>query len=230
MQALLVEDDRTLARHLCDFLTERGVTVDHVADGEEALRSARRGGYDVLLLDITLPGCDGFEVCRTLRGWSSVPVIMLTARAEEVDRLLGLGLGADDYVVKPFSPRELLARMQALVRRARGELQAQAAEVCVGVLRVDTGRRVVSIAGRTAQLTRAEYDLLLAFMRRREQVLTRDQLLTVVSGANDAVFDRAIDVQVSRLRQKLAALGAPPQIIRTVRGVGYMMDGKAGDP
>ena len=223
ISALLVEDDGRLARFTTEYLEQHEVSVIHVADGESALAESARRRFDVVVLDIMLPGQSGLSVCKAIREQSDVPIVMLTARVEEADRVVGLEMGADDYVLKPFSPRELLARLRALVRRDRGELGPKAREIRVGKLVVNTGKRTAVLDGATLALTTAEYAFLTVLADRAGRVLSRDQLLRLVHGTDSDAFDRAVDVQISRLRQKLAAHPAGVNMIRTVRGVGYVL-------
>lgn len=218
---LLVEDDERLATFTAQYLTERGLLVVHAADGEVALREFQKRTFDVVVLDVMLPNRDGLSVCKTIRQTSDVPILLVTARGEETDRVLGLELGADDYVVKPFSPRELLARVTAFVRRHRGELLPKTSELRVGRLVAARSTMTASLDGEPLTLSPTEFQLLLRFMERPGRVLSRDQLLELVKGSAEEAFDRAIDVQVSRLRQKLGDDGAG--LIKTIRGVGYML-------
>lgn len=219
---LLVEDDERLATFTASYLTERGLTVVLAPDGEVALRELRNRAFDIIVLDIMLPGRDGLAICKTIRTSSDVPILLVTARAEESDRVLGLELGADDYIVKPFSPRELLARIQAFVRRRRGELLPHAGELRVGPLVADPGTLEVTIEGERLVLSPTEFHLLVCLMERPGRVLSRDQLLELVKGGAEEAFDRAVDVQVSRLRQKLGDVWGH-RLIKTIRGVGYML-------
>lgn len=220
---LFVEDDERLAAFTATYLTERGLSVVHVTNGESALRELRLRHFDAVVLDVMLPGKDGFEVCRAIRKTSDVPVLLLTARGEEADRIVGLELGADDYLVKPFSPRELLARLQAFVRRHRGELAPRSDELSVGPLRASASTFSATLDGAPISLSPTELQLLLRFMERPGRVLSRDQLLELMKGGADEAFDRAIDVQVSRLRQKLGDDKRGHALIKTIRGVGYML-------
>jgi len=221
--ALLVEDDDRLARFTAEFLAQHGVGVTRVADGEAALRAARTSSFDVVILDLMLPRRDGLDVCRELRTRSAVPILMVTARTDEADRIVGLELGADDYLGKPFSARELLARVRALVRRARGQLGAGTGVLRVGLLELRLGSLTASYAGRTIDLTSYELAILRVLAERCGRVLSREQILELVKGTSDDAFDRSIDVRISRIRQKLAEDPGAPSIIRTVRGVGYML-------
>ncbi len=223
---LLVEDERDIADLVRYHVEKAGMRFLHAADGGAALRLARAELPDVALLDLMLPGLDGLEVCRQLRGDAAtrrLPIIMLTARGEEVDRVVGLELGADDYVVKPFSPRELLARIRAVLRRVEGP-ESPAAGRTTGELHVDEARHAVTVGGRSVELTAKEFGLLAALMRADGRVLSREQLLETVWGyANAAEIEsRTVDVHVRRLRAKL---GAEARRIVTVKAVGYRFDG-----
>lgn len=228
IHALLVEDDERLAKFTAEYLTEHGLGVSHVRDGSVALGELRRRNFDVVVLDVMLPGRDGFSVCRGIRELSDVPVLMVTARGEESDRVLGLELGADDYIVKPFSPRELLARIHAFVRRSRGALIPRSIELRAGPLVIDTASLSVSLNGRSLTLSPTEFQLLVRFVERPGRVFTREQLLELVKGSAEDAFDRAVDVQVSRLRSKLGRDPDGHDLIKTVRGVGYMLVVKQG--
>ena len=230
MRALLVDDDRDLARLLGDYLASHGVAVDHVEDGAQGLERlvAAVDGYDVVLLDVMLPGMDGFEVCRRIRERFDVAIVMLTARGEDTDRVVGLEIGADDYVPKPFNPRELLARMRAVVRRARRAGGPPGAEdrVEVGDLVVDVPAHKATLGGKELQLTSFEFRVLVALARRAGETVTREELAGVVlpkGGRYDPSVDRSLDVHVSHLRQKLGDDAHQPRRIRTVRGVGYVL-------
>ncbi|WP_059436115.1 response regulator transcription factor [Anaeromyxobacter sp. PSR-1] len=226
--ALLVEDDLRLAAFTREYLEGHGVAVVHVTDGRRGLDEALGGRFDVVLLDLMLPGKDGLEVCRELRSRSDVPVIVLTARGEEADRVMGLELGADDYLAKPFSPRELLARIRAVVRRATGRAGPARETVRVGALVVDPAARRVTLDGREVTLTGYEFALLYALARRAGRVLAREQLIELAGGSAEEAFDRSVDVHVSRLRQKLGDDPRRPRLIKTVRGAGYLLAGEPG--
>ena len=219
---LLVEDDERLGTFTAEYLRDRGLSVVHVLDGEKAIAAFGTTSFDVVVLDIMLPGRDGLSVCKAIRSSSDVPILLVTARGEESDRVLGLELGADDYIVKPFSPRELLARIQAFVRRRRGELLPKAGELRVGPLVADPGALEARLDGELVPLSPTEFHLLMRLMERPGRVLSRDQLLELVKGSADEAFDRAVDVQVSRLRQKLGDAWGH-RLIKTIRGVGYML-------
>ena len=217
--ALLVEDDERLARFTAEFLEQHGVGVTVAPDGEAALELARARAFDIVVLDLLLPRRDGFSVCRELRVHSAVPIIVVTARTDEPDRIVGLELGADDYLAKPFSPRELLARIRALVRRARGQLGPESNVLRVGELVLRLGAMAVTYRGKPVELTSYEFTLLRVLVERHGRVLTREQLLELAKGTCDDAFDRSIDVRISKIRQKLGE----PSLIRTVRGAGYML-------
>jgi two-component system response regulator RstA len=221
ISALVVEDDERLARFTAQFLEQNQVTVTIVTDGEAALAEVNRRRHDVMLLDLMLPVVDGMTVCKKVRETSDIPILLVTARVDEADRVEGLEHGADDYITKPFSPRELLARMRAVVRRDRGELAPKSREFEIGELRVNVARRSAILRGEHLPLSTAEFDLLAALAQQAGRVLSRDQLLRIARGTDSDTFDRAVDVQVSRLRQKLGPNGA--SLIRTVRGMGYML-------
>ncbi len=221
--ALLVEDDERLARFTADYLVDHEIDVTHVNDGDAALVAVARQRFDVIVLDIVLPTRNGISVCQGVRERSDVPIVIVSARVEEADRVLGLEAGADDYVVKPFSPRELLARIRSVVRRDRGQLSPRSRPIRVGSLVIQSGARTVTLAGKPVELTSAEFDLLSALATRPGRTLSREQLLKLARGHDERTFDRAIDVQISRIRHKLSALPGGARLIRTVRGVGYML-------
>lgn len=227
MSVLLVEDDARLAKFTSDYLVQHGLTVTVVGDGEAAIQEAARSRFDVIVLDLMLPKQDGLAVCRAIRVGSDVPIVITTARVEEADRVLGLEMGADDYVIKPFSPRELLARLGAVVRRDRGNLAPKSRLVQVGGLAINPANRTVAVNDVPLVLTTAEFDLLSALAKHPGRILSREQLLRLARGSDSETFDRAIDVQISRLRQKLAAHPHGGDLIRTIRGVGYMLTDNA---
>jgi DNA-binding response OmpR family regulator len=216
---LLVEDDARLAALTQEYLQRHDVLVTVAPDGDQGLAEARRRRFDVVLLDVMLPGRSGLEVCQRLRQLSDVPIIMITARTEEADRVVGLELGADDYVPKPFSPRELLARIRAQVRRAQGKAGPTNKTVRLGHLVLDSGARRAELAGVVLDLTSYEFSLLYALAERAGRVLSRDQLMELAKGSAEEAFDRSIDVHISRLRHKLGNRGR--ELIKTVRGIGY---------
>jgi DNA-binding response OmpR family regulator len=223
LTALLVEDDARLAALTRDYLASHGVVVTLDSDGRHGLAEALARRYDVVLLDLMLPGKSGLDVCRELRARSDVPIIVLTARGEEADRVLGLELGADDYLAKPYSPRELLARIRAVVRRARGQAGPSVEVVRVGSLMVDPAARRATRDGKELQLTAYEFALLKALAERAGRVLSREQLMELAKGSAEESFDRSIDVHVSRLRHKLGDDPKRPRLLKTVRGLGYLL-------
>ncbi|MEP6866311.1 MAG: response regulator transcription factor [Deltaproteobacteria bacterium] len=223
IRVLYVEDDERLARLTIEYLSLHGLEVHHVPRGDLAVADVMRIRPDVVLLDLMLPGADGFEVCRELRTRSDVPIIMVTARIDEADRVRGLEGGADDYVSKPFHSRELLARIRAQARRSRGEAGPKKERLEVGPLAIDPVAMSVTVSGEPIVLTANEFTLIYALALRPGRVLDREQLLQLLHGAADEAFDRSIDVVVSRVRAKLEADRKNPRLLKTVRGVGYML-------
>jgi DNA-binding response OmpR family regulator len=224
IKVLLVEDDARLAQLTARYFESHGVVVTVAGDGLEGQAEALRRQYDCVILDLMLPGRDGVEVCRQLRQRSDVPIVMVTARGEESDRVLGLEVGADDYVTKPFSPRELLARIRANVRRVRGQAGPASDSLAVGTLVLDPATMAVSLEGKPVEgITAYEFSILRALAQRPGKVLSREQLLDLAKGSADLSFDRSIDVHVSRLRAKLGDDSRNPKILKTVRGAGYML-------
>ncbi len=222
-KVLLFDDDQKLARLLAEYLGGQGFSLAHAPDGPRDLAMAATGSYDAVLLDLMLPGMDGLSVCRKLReAGQALPILMLTARGEEADRVVGLELGADDYVPKPFSPRELLARLRALLRRANPAREGEA-RIERGALALDPRTREVTLAGQPVRLTSYEFELLRLLMLEAGRVLSRDRILDKLKGEEFESFDRSIDVHVSRLRQKLGDNPREPRLIKTVRGVGYLL-------
>jgi DNA-binding response OmpR family regulator len=218
---LVVEDETKIARLVRDYLEHAGFEAEVVGDGDAALVSARRSRPDLVVLDLGLPGRDGLDVARVLRQTSTVPIVMLTARGDEIDRVVGLELGADDYVVKPFSPKELVARVRAVLRRTQAA-QAGGPEVLrVADVEVDLPRMRVSVGGRPVELTPTEFQLLWALMREPGRVFTRGQLLDAVHGVAFESYERAIDAHVKNLRKKLEPTPGRPRYLLTVHGVGY---------
>jgi DNA-binding response OmpR family regulator len=216
--ALLVDDDARLPGLLKSFLEPQGVDVTTATGGAAALETLERETFDVVILDVMMPGMDGLETLRRIRAMSSVPVLMLTARGDETDRIVGLELGADDYLPKPFNPRELLARIRALMRRSQPAAAAERLEF--NGIRVDVSTRQAWRLGAPVPLTALEFDLLVALMRRKGRVIPRAMLLREAGRGDTVVSERTVDVHVARLRQKLD--DDPPQVIKTVRGVGYV--------
>ena len=225
IKVLLVEDDERLAQLTARYLESHGVVVTVARDGLEGQAEALRRQYDCLVLDLMLPGRNGIEVTRELRARTDVPIVMVTARGEEADRVLGLEVGADDYMTKPFSPRELLARIRATVRRVRGQAGPTQQTIQVGGLVLDPQRMTVTLAGKLIEVTAYEFAILRALAQRPGRVLSREQLLDLAKGSAELSFDRSIDVHVSRLRAKLGDDSRSPNLLKTVRGVGYLLAG-----
>lgn len=223
LRVVLVEDDARLARLTAQYLESHGVDVTPVARGDLALAEVLRVRPDAVLLDLMLPGADGIEVCRQIREHLDTPVIMITARTEEADRVRGLEGGADDYVPKPFSSRELLARLRANVRRAQGKVGPSRERVVVGELVIEPASRTALLGEQRLALTSHEFQLLRVLAERAGHVLSREQLLDLLHGSAEESFDRSIDVHVSRLRHKLESDPRHPRFLKTIRGVGYML-------
>ena len=222
VKVLLVEDDPSIAASLVEGLQANGFTVTHVSTGAGALAAP---AVDVVLLDIGLPDMDGFDVCRQIRNSSMVPIILLTARSEELDRVVGLELGADDYVTKPYSARELVARIRAVLRRNSGELgESDSGVMTVATVRMDIERHQVSVNGIPISLPLKEFELLEFLMRNAGRVLTRGQLIDRVWGSDYVGDTKTLDVHVKRLRAKIENDPANPALIQTVRGLGYKME------
>jgi two-component system, OmpR family, response regulator CpxR len=217
LKILVVDDDVELASLLREFLAREGFEIEFAHNGTTGLESALRGGFDLVVLDVMLPGLDGFEILRRLRPHSAVPVLMLTARGEDVDRIVGLELGADDYLPKPFNPRELVARVRAILRRMEPKPNAGRLEIN-GVV-IDPGAREAYCDGRRVELTTLEFDILEQLMRGAGRVLSRDALMEALYSRKATPFDRSMDMHISHLRRKLESCGRT--LIKTVRGVGY---------
>jgi len=226
-RVLLIDDDEALGALLAEYLEPFGFAVKAVADPAQGLEALRADPPDIVVLDVMLPGMDGFAVCRKVRETSRVPIVMLTARGGVMDRIVGLELGADDYLPKPFEPRELVARLQAVLRR--GGAADTGESVTVGPLEIQWEARATRLHGRPLELTAAEFTLLGLLVRNRGRVLTRDRILEATRGLDWEAFDRSVDVLVSRLRQKLGDDPRQPQFIKTVRGLGYRFVGGGGD-
>jgi DNA-binding response OmpR family regulator len=220
LRVLCIDDDQRLHALLSDYLGQNGVTLVAAPDGPRGLAALAAGGFDAVFLDVMMPGMDGLAVLRRIREKSTVPVIMLTAKGDETDRVVGLELGADDYLPKPFSARELLARLRAVLRRGAGE---PADLVTVGELTVDVPAHEARVRGRPVALTGLEFDLLVALARRAGRVVPRAALMDEAGRGDTLVGDRAVDVHVSHLRQKLGDDPRSPRLIKTVRGVGYLL-------
>lgn len=228
---LLVDDDRALVSILSAALADEGFSVESAANGAEGLKAFERGAHDLIILDVLMPEMDGLEVCRRVRRRSSVPVVLLTSRSEEVDRITGLELGADDYVTKPFSTRELVARIRAIERRlnaapaAPPALSPQATALEAGPLRLDPARFEVRWQGQPVTFTRSEFLVLAALLRHRGFVLGREQLLDLARGDGVVVTDRTVDTFIKRIRKKFKEVDAGFDAIETVIGVGYRYKG-----
>jgi DNA-binding response OmpR family regulator len=234
VRALVVDDEPSLVRAVVGYLVREGFDVQSAADGEQALRIARQDNPDVVVLDLMLPGIDGVEVCRVLRTFSDAYVIMLTARADEVDKLIGLSVGADDYLTKPFSSRELVARIRTMLRRPRGpdgnrssaittDVGGEPAVRRFGALAVDSQAREVRIDGTPVALTRTEFDVLDALSERPRQAFTRAQLIERVWGADWFGDEHLVDIHIGHVRRKLGDDPQRPRYVLTVRGIGYRM-------
>ncbi len=218
VRALIVDDDQRLFELLADYLGQNDVFASWAKDGQTSLLTLAQGAFDVVLLDVMMPGMDGLMTLREIRRVSTVPVIMLTAKGDETDRVVGLELGADDYLAKPFSPRELLARIRAVLRRIQ---PPKGEKIMLGPMTVDVEARAVRMGDELIDLTGLEFDILVALVRRAGRVVPRSALLEL-AGRNDVtVSDRTVDVHVSHLRKKLG--DDPPRLIKTVRGIGYQV-------
>jgi DNA-binding response OmpR family regulator len=220
---LVVDDDQRLRELLAEYLTKRGFAVRTAANGTLGLEALASGPANLVILDLTMPDLDGLEVCRRIRATSRVPVIMLTARGEETDRIVGLELGADDYLPKPFNPRELLARIHAVLRRTRPASDHEEGPRSVGGLSMDPAARRASWLGAELDLTSTEFDLLWVLVRSAGRVVSREGLMEQARGSDFAAFDRSIDVHISHIRKKLGDDPRQPRLLKTVRGVGYMI-------
>ncbi|WP_137918259.1 response regulator transcription factor [Hydrogenophaga sp. 2FB] len=227
---LMIEDDSRLAQMVMEYLGQSGFEVTHASDGEQGLAQLQLIQPELVILDLMMPGMDGLEVCRRIRSLpgdaARVPVLMLTAKGDPMDRIIGLELGADDYLPKPFEPRELLARVRAVLRR-RGETGSASVARSTPVLRfgsldIDRDARTVQVAGQACELTSYQFDLLVAMAERAGRVLTRDQIMEAVRGRELEAFDRSIDVHIGRIRNAIEADSKDPKRILTVRGVGYV--------
>ena len=218
-RVLIIDDDARLFELLSGYLAQNGVHPESALDGPSGLRALQAGGFDAVLLDVMMPGMDGLEVLRRIRSTSRIPVLMLTAKGDETDRVVGLELGADDYLPKPFSPRELLARLRAVLRRVQPDLTQE--RISAGGVVVEIGSRTVHVEGQQVELTGLEFDLLVALMRRAGRVVPRTSLLSDAGRDDVIVSERTVDVHISHLRRKLGE-EAGTKRIRTVRGVGYI--------
>lgn len=221
----IVEDDPEIRGLLQDLLTGEGAVVHTAKDSYELNQLLRKETPDLIILDLMLPGEDGLSICRRLRTEHNMPILILSARGQDIDRIIGLEIGADDYMPKPFNPRELTARIKAILRRAKGEIiTSKNGNLDVSIFQIDIGARYVATKdGQKVTLTSLEFELFLCFAKNAMIVLSRDQLLDWTRGRTSDPTDRTIDVQVSRLRKKLISFGAPDDLIQTIRNGGYML-------
>jgi two-component system response regulator RegX3 len=223
---LVVEDEETLAEAISFLLSKEGFEVEMAEDGPAAIAAFEKNGADLILLDLMLPGLSGTEVCRQIRAKSSVPIIMLTAKDSEIDKVVGLEIGADDYVTKPYSSRELIARIRAVLRRGEtGDAVSADGVLSVGPIRLDSDRHVISVNGEQVALPLKEFELLEFLMRNSGRVLTRMQLIDRVWGSDYVGDTKTLDVHIKRLRAKVEKDPANPELIQTVRGMGYKLEG-----
>jgi DNA-binding response OmpR family regulator len=229
---LMIDDDEKLVDLVREYLEPQGFTLTAAYDGEAGIAAALAGtpashggkaAVELVILDLMLPGVDGLEVCRRIRRESAVPILMLTARGDDTDRIVGLEMGADDYLPKPFNPRELLARVRAVLRRAGARADPESGAIELGELHVCPASRTARLADREIDLTSAEFDLLYALAANAGRVLSRDRLLEEIHGAGWSAYDRSVDVHVSRIRQKLGDDPKRPRWLKTVRGAGYQL-------
>jgi len=226
-QLLMIEDDARLADMVSAYLGQSGYQVTHAGDAQTGLTQLQANAFDMVILDLMLPDMDGLEVCRRIRALPGAlgrtPVLMLTAKGDPMDRIIGLEMGADDYLPKPFEPRELLARIRAVLRRhGEGSVAANGTVLRFGALEIDRDARTVNVAGQACDLTSYQYDLLVALAERAGRVLTRDQIMEAVRGRELEAFDRSIDVHMGRIRAAIELDAKSPKRILTVRGVGYV--------
>lgn len=221
---LIVDDDAGLADMLLVYLKARGFEATHRPNGMEGIAAVRNGHFDAVILDVMMPDIDGFEVCRTLRAHSQIPILMLTARGDDLDRIIGLELGADDYLPKPFNPRELLARLSAILRRTRGSKLTEESVFRFEHLIIDKGAREVTVHGARADLTGRQFDLLCLLVERAGRVQSREQIMDALGAGDDfdGGVDRSIDVHISRIRSAIEADPKRPRFVQTVRGAGYV--------
>ena len=227
---LIIDDDVALCELVTEYLTPLGFEIESVHRGDTGANLALQGKHSIVVLDVMLPGLNGFEVLRRIRSESKVPVLMLTARGDDVDRIVGLEIGADDYLPKPFNPRELVARIRAILRRARTDERKPGDEaqntttraLTVGDVNLDAGTRVVTRGGALVELTAVEFDLLEKLLRAAGRIITREELSKDVLGRSTSPFDRSIDMHISNLRKKLGHRVGEAERIKTVRGVGYI--------
>ncbi|MGD9900130.1 MAG: response regulator transcription factor [Calditrichaceae bacterium] len=224
---LVIDDDQKLNELLSEYLSKFGYDVKTEINPFDGLRAIKSEKPDLIILDVMLPDMEGFEVCKMIRKEHTIPVIMLTARGDVTDRIVGLELGADDYVPKPFEPRELVARIQTVLRRSEGSINVNTKTI--GSLRIDYNKHLVELSGKPVDLTTAEYQILTFFVRNSGKVLERDQILENMRGLEWDAFNRSVDVLISRLRQKLQDDPKNPEYIKTIWGAGYMFIGDDTD-
>lgn len=223
-KVLIIDDDRKHSELLQAYFKRFGIQLVCAYDASEGFRKLNREDPDLLLLDVMLPGKDGFEICREVRKTSSIPIIMLTARGDVIDRVSGLELGADDYIGKPFEPRELVARVQATLRRTE-IVSTSTSRMAFEGLTIDTDKRAVTVDDKPVELTSMEYELLVTLARRHGKKLSRDDILSELRGIDAAILTRSVDIMISRLRQKLGDSVKPPRFIQTIWGRGYSFVG-----
>lgn len=224
-QILIIDDDVALCELVTEYLEPLGFQIESVHRGDAGVERALAGEHSLVVLDVMLPGLNGFEVLRRIRAESKIPVLMLTARGDDIDRIVGLEIGADDYLPKPFNPRELTARIRAILRRTTSEApvdQALEKRLHVGDVELDSGTRAITRGGQNVELTAVEFDLLEKLLRSAGQIVTREELSKQVLGRSSSPFDRSIDMHISNLRKKLGHRADATERIKTVRGVGYI--------
>jgi DNA-binding response OmpR family regulator len=221
-EILLIDDDVALCELVTEYLEPLGFRVEALHRGDTGAKRALDGQHSIVVLDVMLPGMNGFDVLRQIRALSKIPVLMLTARGDDVDRIVGLEIGADDYLPKPFNPRELAARIRAILRRTSSKEDAETARIAVGDLEMETGTRLVRRSRKVVDLTAVEYDVLEKLLRAAGRILTREELSMQVLGRSSSPFDRSIDMHISNLRKKLGHRVGDADRIKTVRGVGYI--------
>jgi DNA-binding response OmpR family regulator len=228
IKVLLIDDDRKHSELLRAYLKQFGITLECAGDADQGLLKLARSEPDLLLLDVMLPGRDGFEICREVRKTSNIPIIMLTARGDVFDRISGLEIGADDYVAKPFEPRELVARIQTILRRMDAPATDQKLMKFEGI-EIDKGSRKVTVDGAGVELTSMEFELLVVLAQRAGKKVSRDEILNQLRGIDAAILTRAVDIMVSRLRNKLGDSVKPPRFIETIWGMGYSFIARRAD-
>ena len=221
-RVLMIEDDKALAAMVSEYLGKRGIEITSKPSAKEGLKLIHQGGFEALVLDVMLPDLDGFEVCRQVRAESEIPILMLTARGDEMDRIVGLEIGADDYLPKPFNPRELLARLRAILRRRETRGTKRSPSLRFGRLEIDRDARIVRLEGEERLLTSYQFDLLCALALNAGRVMSRETLMDTVRRQELEAFDRSIDVHISRIRAALEDDPKHPRRIITVRGTGYV--------